>query len=93
MLSMKAKYGLRALTILAKQYGQGPVLIAELATKERIPRKFLELILLDLKKKGILRSKKGKGGGYHLSRPLPADDFTPWLAEFSMERYGMSRKR
>ena len=72
MLSMKAKYGLRALTILAQAVWPGPVLIADLATKERIPRKFLELILLDLKKKGILRSKKGKGGGYHLSRP-PAD--------------------
>jgi Rrf2 family protein len=69
MLSMKAKYGLRALTILAKEYGKGPVLIADLSAQERIPRKFLELILLDLKKKGILRSKKGKGGGYHLSRP------------------------
>jgi Rrf2 family protein len=66
---MKAKYGLRALTALARQYGSGPVLIAELATKESIPRKFLELILLDLKKKGILQSKKGKGGGYYLSRP------------------------
>jgi len=69
MLSMKAKYGLRALTALAKDYGTGPVLIADLAGSERIPRKFLELILLDLKRKGILQSKKGKGGGYHLSRP------------------------
>ncbi|MBI2149236.1 MAG: Rrf2 family transcriptional regulator [Acidobacteria bacterium] len=69
MLSMKAKYGLRALTILAKEYGKGPVLIADLAKQERIPHKFLELILLDLKKKGILHSKKGKGGGYHLIRP------------------------
>jgi Rrf2 family protein len=72
MLSMKAKYGLRAMSVLAREYGRGPVLIADLATKERIPRKFLELILLDLKRKGILRSKKGKGGGYLLSRP-PAD--------------------
>ncbi len=68
MLSMKAKYGLRALTVLAKEYGRGPVLIGNLATQERIPRKFLELILLDLKKKGILQSKKGKGGGYFLNR-------------------------
>jgi Rrf2 family protein len=72
MLSMKAKYGLRALTILAREYGNGPVLIADLSERERIPRKFLELILLELKKKGILRSKKGKGGGYHLSRPPSA---------------------
>src|SRR5262245_12791119 len=69
MLSMKAKYGLRALTVLAREYGRGPVLIAELAGRERIPHKFLELILLELKRKGILQSKRGKGGGYHLSRP------------------------
>src|SRR5215470_338319 len=68
MLSMKAKYGLRALTALARQYGKGPVLIGDLAKKERIPQKFLELILLELKKKGVLQSKKGKGGGYFLNR-------------------------
>jgi Rrf2 family protein len=69
---MKAKYGLRALTVLAREYGNGPVLISDLSSKERIPHKFLELILLELKKKGILLSKKGKGGGYHLSRPPSA---------------------
>ena len=69
MLAMKAKYGLRALVALAREHGNGPVLIAGLATSETIPRKFLELILLDLKRKGILESKKGRGGGYNLSRP------------------------
>jgi len=68
MLSMKAKYGLRALLYLARQQNQEPVLISELAEKEKIPKKFLELILLDLKNHGILQSKKGKGGGYLLSR-------------------------
>jgi len=72
MLSMKAKYGLRAVTILAKEYGKGPILIGDLSRQERIPHKFLELILLDLKKKGILQSKKGKGGGYLLVRPPAA---------------------
>lgn len=72
MLSMKTKYGLRALAVLAKEHGKGPILIADLATQERIPHKFLELILLELKKKGILHSKKGKGGGYLLARP-PAE--------------------
>jgi Rrf2 family protein len=66
---MKAKYGLRALTVLAREYGRGPVLIADLAQNEKIPRKFLELILLELNKKGVLVSKKGKGGGYSLRRP------------------------
>jgi Rrf2 family protein len=65
---MKAKYGLRALTVLAREYGRGPVLIGTLASSERIPHKFLEIILLDLKRKGLLVSKKGKGGGYQLSK-------------------------
>jgi Rrf2 family protein len=68
---MKAKYGLRAMASLARDYGNGPLLIADIAAKERIPRKFLELILLDLKKKGFVQSKKGKGGGYYLNR-LPS---------------------
>jgi len=68
MLSMKAKYGLRALLYLAKQPDQVPVLISELAEKEEIPKKFLELILLELKNHGVLQSKKGKGGGYFLRR-------------------------
>jgi Rrf2 family protein len=66
---MKAKYGLRAVTALAREHGTGPVLIASISASETIPHKFLELILLDLKRKGILQSKKGKGGGYALSRP------------------------
>jgi Rrf2 family protein len=65
---MKAKYGLRALTSLARDYGSGPILIADLSSEEKIPHKFLELILLELKRKGILHSKKGKGGGYYLSK-------------------------
>jgi Rrf2 family protein len=68
MLSKKAKYGLKAMAILAKEYGNGPLLIGEIAKRERIPPKFLELILLELKKKGFLQSKKGKGGGYYLSK-------------------------
>jgi Rrf2 family protein len=68
MLSKKAKYGLKAMAILAKEYGKGPLLIGEIAKRERIPPKFLELILLELKKKGFLQSKKGKGGGYYLNK-------------------------
>src|SRR6266404_3363708 len=71
MLSMKAKYGLRALASLAKEYGKGPLLISDISSRERIPLKFLEMILLDLKKKGFLQSRKGKGGGYYLNR-VPA---------------------
>jgi Rrf2 family protein len=68
MLSKKAKYALQALLQLAKEYDQGPTLISELAQREGIPKKFLELILLDLKRHGILQSKKGKGGGYFLGK-------------------------
>ena len=68
MLSKKAKYGLMAMSILAKEYGNGPLIIGDIAKRERIPSKFLELILLELKKKGFLQSKKGKGGGYYLTR-------------------------
>jgi Rrf2 family protein len=50
------------------------VLIEEVARAEKIPHKFLEAILLELKREGILRSKKGKGGGYSLA--LPADTVT-----------------
>lgn len=68
MISKKTKYGLRAVLLLAREYGRGPLLIAEVAEREGIPKKFLELILLELKNKGILQSKKGKGGGYSLGK-------------------------
>ena len=72
MLSKKTKYGLRALLALARKRSQEPVQISDLAEKEGIPKKFLELILLELKNKGILQSKKGKGGGYFLGKKLEA---------------------
>ncbi len=68
MISKKTKYGLKALIYLARQYEKGPILIADLAREERIPKKFLEAILLALKNSGILQSKKGKGGGYYLGK-------------------------
>jgi Rrf2 family protein len=68
-MNSKTKYGLHALIYLGKQYQKGPVLIADLAREEKIPKKFLEIILLDLKNEGILESKKGRGGGYQLARP------------------------
>ncbi len=68
-ISKRTQYGLKAVIALARHYGEGPVLIATLANEERIPVKFLEGILLDLKSRALLESKKGKGGGYQLSRP------------------------
>ena len=72
MLSRKSKYGLKALLVLAREAGKGPVLIAELARRDAIPQKYLEAILLELKRHGVVQSQKGKGGGYFLSRK-PAD--------------------
>ena len=68
MLTRKSKYGLKALLMLAEESDQRPVLIADLAERQRLPKKFLEAILLELKRHGLLHSKKGKGGGYFLSR-------------------------
>ena len=68
MLSKKTKYGLRALLALAADGGSKPVQVSELAEKQRLPRKFLEAILLELTRHGLLLSKKGRGGGYLLSR-------------------------
>ena len=66
MLSKKTKYGLKALVYLASQDKGVPVQIASIAESENISQKFLESILLTLRKNGFLGSKKGKGGGYYL---------------------------
>lgn len=67
-ISKKVQYSLRALYSLAESYGEGPVLISRVAQSEHIPLKFLEAILLELKGMGFVESKKGRGGGYQLSR-------------------------
>jgi Rrf2 family protein len=66
MLSKKTKYGLKALTFMARRPDNEPVQIATIAKSENISQKFLESILLTLRKSGFLGSKKGKGGGYYL---------------------------
>jgi Rrf2 family protein len=68
VLSHKSKYGLKALLLLAQEAGRGPVLVAELAARDALPKKFLEAILLDLKRQRLVESRKGKGGGYFLRR-------------------------
>jgi len=68
MISKKTIYGLQAAILLAKRYDSGPILITDLASEGHIPKKFLEAILLELRKNGILNSKKGKGGGYVLAK-------------------------
>jgi Rrf2 family protein len=66
MLSKKTQYSILALVKLAREVNNGPILISTIAESERIPKKFLEVILLELKNFGIVSSKKGKGGGYYL---------------------------
>ena len=68
MLSKKTKYGLKALTYVAKHQGEDPVQIGAIAKSENISQKFLESIMLTLRKAGFLGSRKGKGGGYYLRR-------------------------
>lgn len=74
MISQKAKYALRALVALAKSKPGEPVLISEIASKQRIPQGFLEQILVDMKRQGYVASRRGKLGGYFLLRP--ADQIT-----------------
>ncbi|MDX1651737.1 MAG: Rrf2 family transcriptional regulator [Brumimicrobium sp.] len=69
MLSKKTKYGIKALTFMAREEGKGPFQVAVIAKHENISHKFLESILLSLKKAGFLGAKKGKGGGYYLLKP------------------------
>jgi Rrf2 family protein len=66
ILSKKTRYAIVALTRLAREFGNGPIQIREIAEMEQIPQRFLEGILLELRKAGILGSKLGKEGGYYL---------------------------
>jgi Rrf2 family cysteine metabolism transcriptional repressor len=67
-LTRKGEYALRAMIVLALRHDTGPVRIQEIASAERIPRKFLEQILLELRHAGLVHSKRGAGGGYYLAR-------------------------
>jgi Rrf2 family protein len=72
MLSQKGRYALRALLVLAEHAREEPMMISEVAEQAKVPRKFLEQILLDLKRRGIVRSLRGRQGGYLLGR-APGD--------------------
>jgi len=68
MLNKKTQYALQALQYLIEHKTEGPILIAQIASEKQIPLKFLENILLELKKMEVLSSKKGKGGGYFINQ-------------------------
>jgi len=75
MISQKARYALRALTALAQSKPGSSMMISEIAVQQRIPKKFLEQILLDMKRAGIVTSRRGKLGGYLLLKPADAITF------------------
>jgi Rrf2 family protein len=68
MISQRAKYALRALVALARAQPEQPLMIAEISREQAIPKKFLEQILLELKRAGIVMSRRGRLGGYILLR-------------------------
>ena len=69
MITQKAKYALRALAMLAQADAGVPMLISDIAAQQKIPKKFLEQILLELKHRDIVESRRGKQGGYLLLKP------------------------
>ena len=75
MLAQKTRYALRSLLYLVEAGGGAPVQLARIAETQRIPPKYLELIMLDLKKSGLLRSTRGPRGGYVLARPASEISF------------------
>jgi Rrf2 family protein len=81
MLSQKARYALHALIVLAEHGGREPMMIADIADQAGVPRKFLEQILLGLKKRGIVQSLRGRAGGYLLGRPAKDISFADIIRE------------
>ena len=75
MLTQRSRYALRALIFLARTGSVAPVPISVIATDQQLPRKFLEIILLDLKNAGLVASYRGKMGGYRLARAPRAISF------------------
>lgn len=69
MLTMKTRYALKALGVLSERGPGQATLIAEIAEREGIPRKFLEAILRELRQHGLLLAQRGRGGGYRLRKP------------------------
>lgn len=82
MISNKAKYAFRALLAIAAETAGNALTSAEIARRHTIPHKFLEQILLDLKKAGILESRRGKTGGYVMLRPADTISFGEVLRLF-----------
>jgi len=66
-ISKKCQYAVRAMLELAKRHGAGPVTIGDIARKQAVPPRFLEIILNEMKQRGLVRSTRGAQGGYELA--------------------------
>ncbi|WP_308517798.1 Rrf2 family transcriptional regulator [Sphingomonas flavescens] len=75
MIAQKTRYALRSLLFLAEQSSGVPVQLGRIAETQRVPPKYLELIMLDLKKAGLVKSSRGPRGGYQLAREANAISF------------------
>ncbi len=75
MLTQRSRYALRALIFIARANGIAPVPISVIAADQKLPRKFLEIILLEMKNGGLVQSFRGKMGGYRLARPASEISF------------------
>lgn len=79
MISQKTRYALRSLLFLAEHGGDVPVPLVRIATCQKISLKFLEIIMLELKKAGLVTSQRGPKGGYRLARPAADISFADVL--------------
>ncbi|HEX8415468.1 MAG TPA: Rrf2 family transcriptional regulator [Sphingomicrobium sp.] len=75
MIAQKTRYALRSLLFLVEEGGGAPVQLARIATSQNVPPKYLELIMLDLKKAGFVKSIRGPKGGYTLARAAETISF------------------
>jgi Rrf2 family cysteine metabolism transcriptional repressor len=91
-ISLKGEYALAALFDLAAHNGPGPVKIADISKRQKIPQKFLELILAGLKQGGFVESKRGAEGGYLLARPASSISAGDVLRFIGGNRPGRKRK-
>ncbi|MDZ4273947.1 MAG: Rrf2 family transcriptional regulator [Erythrobacter sp.] len=66
MLSQKTRYAIRAMQHLADHFGEGPIQLAVIADEQKIPAKFLTIILSELARAGLVESQRGRDGGYWL---------------------------
>ena len=92
-ISVKGEYALQAIFDLTAQNTKEPVRIADIAKRQKIPQKFLELILASLKQGGFVESRRGADGGYLLARPPSSISVGEVLRFIEGPQDGKSRAR